>query len=182
MCFKENYCMIQQGSFALFLARDMLTWKTSQIGIDNEMGLSDWNGKKLKKNQNTKNLICLESLNIFASKTIKELLVLFPSVSFSQEQLRPHSLHSWEVEAMLLKTNQTFYSELGGNQKPHLSLPLSSHLAKRLWFCHCLHRRHPGRGRQSRNWKDKDSSCKVMNWFKQVGLDQQNKILQPHVW
>lgn len=78
------------------------------------MGLSDWNGKKLKKNQNTKNLICLESLNIFASKTIKELLVLFPSVSFSQEQLRPHSLHSWEVEAMLLKTNQTFYSELGG--------------------------------------------------------------------
>lgn len=25
MCFKENYCMIQQGSFALFLTRDMLT-------------------------------------------------------------------------------------------------------------------------------------------------------------
>ena len=55
------------------------------------MGLSDWKGKKLKKKkQNTKNLICLESLNIFASKTIKELLVLFPSVSFSQEQLWLH--------------------------------------------------------------------------------------------
>lgn len=25
MCFKENYCMVQQGSFILFIPRDMLT-------------------------------------------------------------------------------------------------------------------------------------------------------------
>lgn len=30
MCFKENYCMIQQGSLDLFLARDMLIWMASQ--------------------------------------------------------------------------------------------------------------------------------------------------------
>lgn len=25
MCFKENYCMVQQGPFVLFVARDVLT-------------------------------------------------------------------------------------------------------------------------------------------------------------
>ena len=48
--------------------------------------------KKKKTNQkpNNNKPICLESLNDFASKPIKELFVLFPFVSFSQEQLRLH--------------------------------------------------------------------------------------------
>ena len=57
--------------------------------------------------------MCLESLNIFVSKTIKELFGLFPFVSFSQEHLWLHRTLQWAVEAMLLKTNQMFNSEAG---------------------------------------------------------------------
>lgn len=78
---------------------------------------------KRKKKQKNKQPTCLESLNSFASKMIKEhSILLFPSAKSNCGFI---GLHSWETEATLRKTNQKFYSEEGGNRKLHLPLPLS---------------------------------------------------------
>lgn len=84
MCFKENYCMIQQGSFILFYHQ---RYADLNGFVDRNQ---QWHGSEVlkqhkvrRKNKQTNPtpfpLICLESLNVFASKMIKGLFVLFPS-------------------------------------------------------------------------------------------------------
>ena len=64
------------------------------------------------------------SLNIFASKMIKELMVLCPSVSFSQEQLWLHRTSQLGGGGDASEKQSDVLLWGGGNQKPRLSLPL----------------------------------------------------------
>lgn len=73
MCFKENYCMIQQSPFILLIARDMLTEWLLRQELTMTWAFSTEMARNYRKKKTENPPICLESLNIFASKMIKEL-------------------------------------------------------------------------------------------------------------
>lgn len=67
--------------------------------------------KKRKRNPETLPSICLESLNVFASKTIKGLFVLFPSAKSTCGFI---GFHSWDNRGNVSsKKKKVFYSEAG---------------------------------------------------------------------
>lgn len=170
MCFKENYCVIQQGYFiSLFvcllfvffpITRDMLTW----MGQGLTMSFSYRHGKLHKKNL----------LRYFSQKMISRIFLLILSVFIGQEQMRLHRTPGGRGSSTL--EGILFFSE---RTETSLATPSSLVLSLTLGNCVTAHKNgihYQGRGRQSLNfWKIKDSSYKVMNLSAQWHLEQNIK-------